>query len=486
MAIDPEQLQQILEAALQANAAQQAQAIQAAVAAVVQQAAPQQQQPAGAAVPFAEVPGEAGGLQPWDFAPKGDGVKLFKSATQPLEDKFDGTQQSLSHFLNAINRRGASYGWTPVLSVPDDTGATRSLITEYGTLNAANVRAHAATYQAQLSRTRQAATCLRICIENSVEPAFSDRLNQHKASYTISVDDPMNPPANPGDPHPQREAVDGALMLFKLISIVSIETRSTVANITKQLNNLPVIMEKSKNDIEKFNIKVNDLMSELRARDATVPDLITNLFEAYKAAGDSQFVSYFFRKEESYEDGTIATLSEAQLMTMAHEKYKTISDRQEWMKKTDHELEFIALKAKVDLYEARPTGSGKNRLTQTRTLRNRDTQPAVSRNNNNSGSRNTGKYAWKSVAPKPDEPTRKEWEGKWYIYCPHHGDTKWVLEVSNRGKHVEGCQALAAANATDHTGAPANVAMQATTSDDLRMARAMAHIMHQDGCHDEE
>jgi len=119
-------------------------------------------------------------------------------------------------------------------------------------------------------------------------------------------------------------------------------------------------MEKCESDIEKFNIKVNELLTELRARDVSVPDIVTNLFEAYRAAGDSAFVTYFARKEDKFEDGTIATLTETQLMTMAHEKYKTLSNRQEWMKKSDHELEFIAMKA----YFVASSANNKKRLTQ--------------------------------------------------------------------------------------------------------------------------
>ena len=493
MAIDAAQLQQIMEAALQANAEQQAQAIQAAVAALQQQAAPPPPHGGGLqhpqAVAFAEVPGDAGD-QPWDFTPGGDGVKLFKDATKPLEEKFDGKQQSLNHFLNAVSRRGGAYGWSNVLTVLDDDGMPQSLTHEYGTLNVGNITVHARAYQMQLTQTRQAATCLRIFIEGSVNAELSDRLNQHKSDFTIMVNDPMNPPLNQGDPHPQRQAIDGAMMLFKLIKLVSIETRSTITNICKQLNNLPVIMEKCESDIEKFNIKVNELLTELRARDVSVPDIVTNLFEAYRAAGDSAFVTYFARKEDEFEDGTIATLTETQLMTMAHEKYKTLSNRQEWMKKSDHELEFIAMKA----YFVASSANNKKKLTQVKNNNRLSTYGGASSQSamtttgppsSGNNKRNTGKFAWKAIAPKPGEPTKKVWNDKAYIHCPHHGDTKWVLETSNRGRHVENCQAMMKAQ-----GAQGTVAMTAKCSaptstghgarpfaDEMKLARAMAHVM---------
>jgi hypothetical protein len=38
--------------------------------------------------------------------------------------------------------------------------------------------------------------------------------------------------------------------------------------------------------------------------------------------------------------------------------------------------------------------------------------------------------------------------GKAYIHCPHHGDTKWVLKVNQQGvEHKTGCRMMAEANA---------------------------------------
>jgi hypothetical protein len=88
--------------------------------------------------------------------------------------------------------------------------------------------------------------------------------------------------------------------------------------------------------------------------------------------------------------------------------------------------------------------------------------------------RNTGDFAWKSVAPKAGEAHEKTVKGKDYIYCPHHGDTKWALKISLLAgiEHKTGCRKMAEANAQAAAGTPD------------RMTAAVANISEEEG--DEE
>lgn len=56
-------------------------------------------------------------------------------------------------------------------------------------------------------------------------------------------------------------------------------------------------------------------------------------------------------------------------------------------------------------------------------------------------------FAWKAaIAPEPVEPHEKTANGKECVYCPHHGDTKWVLKTNRDGvEHTTGCRVAAAA-----------------------------------------
>jgi hypothetical protein len=40
----------------------------------------------------------------------------------------------------------------------------------------------------------------------------------------------------------------------------------------------------------------------------------------------------------------------------------------------------------------------------------------------------SGKFAWKNIAPADGEPREKKRDGKAYLHCPNHGDLQWVLK----------------------------------------------------------
>jgi hypothetical protein len=91
----------------------------------------------------------------------------------------------------------------------------------------------------------------------------------------------------------QNEArVDGPIMLFQLIGMVSIETRAMISSITDKLSNLVSLMEEEDSNIKNFNTKVNLYILALQARNAPVPDVVTQLFRAYKSCGDTTFAKY--------------------------------------------------------------------------------------------------------------------------------------------------------------------------------------------------
>jgi len=61
-----------------------------------------------------------------------EGMKLYKSSTEKLHHTFDGETGNICLFLQALQQRVDAYGWAGVLTVPDDQGIGRDLITEYG------------------------------------------------------------------------------------------------------------------------------------------------------------------------------------------------------------------------------------------------------------------------------------------------------------------------------------------------------------------
>jgi hypothetical protein len=51
-------------------------------------------------------------------------------------------------------------------------------------------------------------------------------------------------------------------------------------------------MEENKSNIKDFNTSINLLLAALRARNRKTPDIVTNLFEAYKDCANVKFVGY--------------------------------------------------------------------------------------------------------------------------------------------------------------------------------------------------
>jgi hypothetical protein len=405
-----------------------AQAIAAHVA-----ANPPVQQVAAALVPappvvFAVNPAGVGNA-PWDFQTS-QGMKVFHAVTTPLDPRYDGTEVNLIDFLTRIWSRAKAYGFTSILTVLDSRNTPRDMTREWGCLQTEDMKRAAVIYLNQQERPHQASQMLLMLILASVDARIISRLYHRKLQYTVDI-------AAPGALPILKE--DGPCMLFELIKMVSVETRATVGNIMRQVNNLQQLMELHRSNIELFNTAVEDLIDALNARRAPVPELLTNLFAGYLSCNDSTFVKYIKRKEEGYEDGSIELTGDV-LMQMALEKYKTMVSKQQWLKKSDHELEFIAMQSELKQLKQNPS--------------NRKKTPATPGTGNGVGNgsgkvnKNTGKYAWKGVAPKANEPKEKTVLGKDYIYCPHHGDTKWVLKTSVAGiEHKTGCRKMVEANA---------------------------------------
>jgi len=369
----------------------------------------------------AVVPGGAGST-PWNIE-KGDGFKLCVSSTSALDPtaKHSGGQEGLCHFLDDVHDRADSFGWLAILHIADDKAEKRWLTSEFGALALGNVKASATVHMQVEGREQQASNCLKKLIKNSISHGLWDKLHLRRDEHIVEH------PASTTAPAIVKE--DGALMLHALTCIVACETRTTISSLLKQLNSMESIMEDVQSNVQEFNKKVNVIPVGLRARRATVPDVLPNLFEACKNCADTHFVNCITRKEEEHEDGTLVDFTKDKLMKMAHERFKSRNEKNVWMQKSEQELEFLALKAELD--------ATKKRLTQKKATGARAKAPYERK-----PWANDGAFAWKAVGPKTGEPHKKQANGKTRVCCPHHGDTKWVLKEKNGVVHLKRCNAL--------------------------------------------
>jgi hypothetical protein len=373
--------------------------VQAAVAAAVQTVMTAQAA-AGGPLPvvFAITPGVINADTLWNYGTS-EGRKDFIASTLPLSPLYDGNAGGLKITLKMIDGRGEAFGWgAQLLTVPDSNGVGRKLTTQYGMLTLANVRAHAATYVGTETRTYQASKQLATCIEASLTKSIHLKLMLRAADYTINGIE------------------EGACMLKTLISVVSIETRATVSCVRTALKSLPSLMDDMNSDITLFNVAVGELIDKLNSMDETSDDLLNHLFEAYQTVADKKFVDYIAEKESKWEDNSIEDLLPATLMTMAEDKFKTLTQKKLWNKPSKEEENIVALKAEiVHLVALQATvKTGKD--------------PKAKK-------RKEAEWAWKLVAPTGTQPKEKSSKGKDYVYCPFHESTKWVL----KGNHANGC-----------------------------------------------
>ena len=397
--------------------------------------------------PFALAPGGTSST-PWDFT-KGDGLKFYINSVQAIDTKkkFDGNQESLYHFLDEIYDRADTFGWLPILTMPDKDNVDRLITKQFALLEHDNVKAHALVCLGTNTRNSQASACLRKLIKNSISAALWDELKLKHELYTLPV-----------KPHGQTNPVpteDGVLMLCELTNIVAIKTRSTVSSLLKKLNDLEAIMEESKSDIHAFNKTVNMTLLALRAHRTEIPSILPALFEGHKNCSDARFVEHISRKEEEYEDGA-RDLDEKELMKLALEKYKIMTDKKEWMQKSERDLEFLAMRAELD--------ETKKRLTQKQSTARRQKETTDQRT---TPWPNDGEFAWKGVAPKAGEPHEKIVKGRSHVHCPHHGATKWALKQKKGIVHLEKCNAAARqkADPAKETGKQLALIGTATTPD---------------------
>ncbi len=95
------------------------------------------------------------------------------------------------------------------------------------------------------------------------------------------------------------------------------------------------------------------------------------------------------------------------------------------------------------------------------------------------GSRNTGSFAWKDVAPKANDPTSKV-KGKTYYWCTHHTTPLWTLHnpdaFPNLCRYNPKYDELESAWKTKTMVDAAAEHKPAPTARDMKLAEALAAI----------
>jgi len=192
-------------------------------------------------------------------------------------------------FLSTLTKQTMVYGWENILNIPVNVAVqgrpTHLLLTHYGQVTLQQVKDHATTYLNTQTRAALNNLLLYTCLAASITP-------ETKAKAMIFHQD-----------YHEGQAPIGAAYLKILIREANVNTRSTVMHIRAKLSALDSYILTIGCDITKFNAYVKDLIDSLTARGETTNDILANLFKAYKAISDWEFVSYICKKEDKYKEG---------------------------------------------------------------------------------------------------------------------------------------------------------------------------------------
>ena len=236
-----------------------------------------------------------------------EGKKLYALATMKLNIPFDGNPSNLEAFLESIQEQAYSSNWAQIMSIPDKYGILQSIIDEYDLLTSEDVRNHVDSYLWNLCRDAQNSYQLFIYIRYSITKEAAAKVTSDKTQYLIG---------------PQKKP-SGVCLLFRLIQVATVHTRSTVNTIRKSLFSLDKYMMKVDYDIEKFNRYVKMQREGLTSWGESAAGLITNLFIAYDTVIDPVFKTYMTNHQDAYVDSKV-NFTEDELMEVAVNKYKVL------------------------------------------------------------------------------------------------------------------------------------------------------------------
>jgi hypothetical protein len=348
-------------------------------------------------VVFALTPGRLKSDQIIDFSTTA-GRKLYKSATEPLMSLHDLSAENLRDFIVLLEQRTKIYDWNDILEIPDEKNETFiPLLKQYGTVLLEDVREHAKTYVNKECRAAQESQQLADCILNSLTVEARNSVTLCEDEYTI------------------KGTISGTCLLKVVIRESHIDTNATTRIIREELTKLDTYIVSIDSDIIKFNEHVKDLLNKLKSRGATTHDLLANLFKAYKAVSDKQFVKYIDSKKNDYDEGKDITSN--QLMLLAANRYKTMKQDQEWNAPSQEQEQIIALQAEVKrLKVSKANKSEHNKESETETK----TFTRTSKGNKGKKGNRKRKPKWMLIPPKQGESHKRKMNGKTYSWCPKH------------------------------------------------------------------
>jgi hypothetical protein len=333
--------------------------------------------------PFALNPAQAV-TDLYDYSTTKD-AKLYKSATDPLPTKHDGTVSTLRTMLDELQLRCKEFNWIPLITITDSNNIDRQLLINNRMLTLDDISKHALEYVGTNTRKAQDNHMMVACILNSLTAKGAQALRDSQFDYQIN-----STPCAP-------------LLIKVLLLDCEVENASTNFFVRQKMTQLDEKIRDLDFNILSFNKHVQELQRKLKQGGEESSDLFMHVLQAYLHCKDRDFVQDIKDQKRKNERGEI-TLELKTLMICAQRTYQTLIQDGTYNKPSPEEEQIIALSAKL----ANDNKSKAKRAPDT-----------------------TSNYvvaAWKLVAPT-DNTTVKVVNGKEWTFCETH--KKWGQHKSS-------------------------------------------------------
>jgi hypothetical protein len=266
-------------------------------------------------------------------------MKLYEKATAGFMKKnelFDLSSGRLLPYLAKLTKRCSEYGWndavTGITFIPEDpldaASEIDNLLTGYGQISIARIRAFEATYLHLPIRAANDSDMLYKCQMESLTEGAISKLMLESGQFHVN-----------GEP-------SGNLLLKTIIMKSSLDSNASTSIIRNKLAKLDLYMPLIKSNIREFHEYVQTLMYSLTVRNEETKDLLVHLFAAYKVASDASFRKLAADEEVRYEQGTAMTAEG--LMAVMLNRYEVLTDKGEWNAPSQEEEQLMVMRAELE------------------------------------------------------------------------------------------------------------------------------------------
>ena len=229
----------------------------------------------------------------YDYS-KAKDAKIYKTATDSLNTKHDGTIATLRPMLDELLMRAKDYNWNSLIMIKDNDDKTCNVILRNRTLTMVNGIASTASYLGLQSRSAQDNYLMVQCILNSLDTEGSKALRSSQYSYNHN-----------GEP-------SAALLIKVLLLDCEVETASKNFFVRSQLGELEQFMVNIDCNVVEFNKHVSELLRKLRQGGEETQDdvlfIYMHVMKAYLICPDQDFLAIKLQKIKAEAEPNLLTL----------------------------------------------------------------------------------------------------------------------------------------------------------------------------------